>query len=124
MYLNAGDLTPAGRTPTILIVEDTDWIRSGMKQAAERCGYLVAEAKDESEAVAVAQQQAPDLVVTEERLPDFENLCTSVREHPAFHHVAIVIVDPDATEGTRKGHAFVVKDFESLAPLLPPRDRN
>jgi CheY-like chemotaxis protein len=111
---------PQART-SILIVEDTDWIRSGMKYGAEQCGYLVAEARNESEALDIAEHQALDVIVTEERLPDFTALLERVRAHPAFHDLPIVIIDPDAQEGSRVGEAFVVKDYDAIAPLLGSR---
>ena len=82
---------PTRRASTILIVEDTDWIRSGMKQAAEQCGYVVVEAKDEFEAVEVAEHQAPDLILTEERLPDLRALVARIREHPALQELEILL---------------------------------
>ena len=116
---------PPGRPPTILIVEDTDWIRSGMKQAVQQIGYLVAEAKDELEAVELAEHRAPDLILTEERLPNFSALVARVREHPALQAVPIVIIDPDVVEEARVGDVFVVKDYDRIAPLLvTPPDTN
>ena len=109
---------PARRTRTILIVEDTDWIRSGMKQAAEQCGYVVVEAKDELEAVEVAEHQEPDLILTEERLPDLPALLTRIRAHPALQQLPIVIIDPDVAEDARVGDVMVVPDYDQLAPLL------
>lgn len=44
----------SGQTTTILIVEDIDWIRSGMRNAAEREGFRVAEAKNDAEAFGFA----------------------------------------------------------------------
>ena len=116
---------PAQRASTILIVEDTDWIRSGMKQAAEQCGYVVVEAKDEFEAVEVAEHQAPDLILTEERLPDLPALVARIRAHPALQQLPIVIIDPDVAEERRVGHVMVVADYDRLAPLLiTPPDKN
>jgi CheY-like chemotaxis protein len=116
---------PARRASTILIVEDTDWIRSGMKQAAEQCGYVVVEAKDEFEAVEVAEHQAPDLILTEERLPDLPALVARIREHPALQELPIVIIDPDVVDETRLGDITVVPGYDRLAPLLiTPPDKN
>ena len=112
---------PQARTPTILIVEDTDWIRSGMKHAAEQCGYLVAEARDELEALNVAKHQALDLILTEEKLPDFTAFVERVRAHPAFHDVPIVIIDPDAQVGARAGKALLMQDYDTIATLLRSR---
>jgi CheY-like chemotaxis protein len=109
--------------PTILIVEDTDWIRSGMKQAAQQCGYIVAEAKDDREAVAIARNSRPDLILTDEHLPGFRTLVERIHADPALQDLPVVIIDPDAQEGSRVGEAFVVKDYEAIAPLLAQGSR-
>ena len=63
-----------GLPPMILIVEDSDWIRSGMRGAVEREGYRVAEAVDAAAAVEFAEQESIDLILTEEELPTFIDL--------------------------------------------------
>ena len=40
---------------TILIVEDIDWIRSGMKKAVEHEGYSAVEAINDAEAFQLAE---------------------------------------------------------------------
>lgn len=109
---------PSGRPPTILIVEDIDWIRLGMKQAVERCGYLVEEAKNDLEALEVAKHHPLDMILTEDSAPSFKALVESVHHHPAFRDVPIVIVNPDADEASRSGETFVIKDYEGIARLL------
>src|SRR5215213_9650668 len=56
----------SGQIPTILIVEDIDWIRSGMRRAVERQGYRVAEARNDAEAFGFTELQPVDLILTEE----------------------------------------------------------
>ena len=107
-----------GRYPTILIVEDIDWIRARMKRSVEHYGYRVAEATDDVEAVEVAERESPKLILTEEQLPTFDALLARVREHPAFRNVPVVIVNPDADEGARHGDAFVLTGYERIASLL------
>ena len=111
------------RALTMLIVEDIDWIRSGMKQAAEQCGYLVAEAKNNLEALDLAQYHLPDLILSEEEVPGFASLIKSVNEDIVTRNLPIVIVNPDADEGARVGEAFVVNDYDRIALLLTgPRE--
>jgi CheY-like chemotaxis protein len=106
------------RAPTVLIVEDIGWIRSGMKKSVERCGFRVVEATDDSEAFEVAERESIELILTEEELPTFDALMARRLEHPSFHSLPVVIVNPDAEEGARHGDAFVLTTYDSIASLL------
>ena len=104
--------------PTILIVEDVDWIRSGMKNSVESYGYHVLEATNDVEAIETAEPEPPALIMTEEELPSFDALMTLLREHPSLRHVPVFIINPDADEGARYGDAFLLIDYESISSLL------
>jgi DNA-binding NtrC family response regulator len=54
----------------ILLVEDKDSLRAMLKHALERQGHAVLEARDEPEGVRVLQQDQPDLVLSDLRLPE------------------------------------------------------
>lgn len=106
------------RPPTILIVEDIDWIRYGMKKAVEREGYRAAQATDAADAFEVAQRESIELILTEEQLPTFDALMARLREHPALSKVPVVIVNPDAEEGSRHGDAYLLTDYAHISSLL------
>lgn len=115
--------TSNGRPQTILIVEDVEWIRSSMRRAVELHGYHVVEAADDEEAARVAAREAPELILTEEEVPTFEALLERARQDPVFRHVPVVIINPDAEDGTRHGDAFLLPDYNRLASLLTsPRE--
>ena len=107
-----------GQIPTILIVEDVDWIRSSMRQAIEREGYLVAEAMDDAEAFEVAELQSIDLILTEEELPTFKGVMAGLREHPALSHIPVVIINPDAEDGARLGDAYLLATYADISSFL------
>ena len=107
-----------GRPPTILIVEDVSWIRASMKRSVELQGYRAVEAADDAEAVAVAEREAPELVLTEEEVPTFDALMEHARRHPALRHVPIVIINPDAEADARHSGALILPDYEHLATIL------
>lgn len=107
-----------GGRPTVLLVEDIGWIRSGMRGSLEGCGYRVVVAADDAEAVEVAERESPRLILTEEELPTFGALLNRVRPHPLLQNVPVVIVHPDAHEHTRYGDAVVLNDYEQLEGLL------
>jgi CheY-like chemotaxis protein len=107
------------QAPTILIVEDLDWLRISMKRSVERCGYRVVEAKSDRAAFEVAAREVPELILTEEELPNFKALVAGLRQHPTLGDVPVVIINPDATAvATRAGHTYTLPDYEQLALLL------
>jgi CheY-like chemotaxis protein len=110
-----------GRSATILIVEDVEWIRAGMKRVLGAYGYRVVEATDEVGAARLAESEAADLIMTEEQVPFFDALIEGIRGHPKLRNVPIVIVNPDAEE-ENAGYrgALVVTDYSLLEQLLVP----
>lgn len=103
---------------TIFIVEDIDWIRSGMKQAVEHYGFRVVEATDDAEAFALLERESPAMLLTEEELPTFDVLSARLREYHVFRDLPVVIVNPDADEGARHGDAYLLTDYAHIASLL------
>jgi CheY-like chemotaxis protein len=106
------------QSPTILIVEDVDWIRSGMKKAVERQGYRTVEATNGAEAVKIAERESIDMILTEEELPTFDVLVACSREHSTLSSVPVVIVNPDAEIGARDGNAYMLTDYAEIPFLL------
>jgi DNA-binding response OmpR family regulator len=104
--------------PIILVVEDDDWIRAGMKNAVEHEGYRAVEATNDAEALQLAEREPPELIVTEEELPTFDSLMARLREHPILSSVAVVIVNPDAENGARYGDAYMLADFADITLFL------
>ena len=107
-----------GQHPTILIVEDIGWIRCGMKKAVERHGYRTVEARNDAEAFQIAEREPPEMIVTEEEMPTFNVLMSRLCEHPTLSTVPVVIVDPDADDGARNGHAYLLADYADMTSLL------
>jgi CheY-like chemotaxis protein len=108
----------AGQIQTILIVEDIDWIRSGMRKAVERQGFRVTEAKNEAEAFDFPELQSIDVILTEEELPTFKDLMARLREHPTLNNVPVVIINPDAEDGARLDDAYLLADYGDISAFL------
>ena len=102
----------------VLIVEDIEEIREGMKSSVKALGFGVAEATGCEEAVAVAGRVHPSLILTEEELPDFYQLTERLREHPTLSDVPLVMVNPDAEDDARYSDAIVVSDYDQLERVL------
>ena len=107
-----------GPIPTILIVEDIDWIRSGMRKAVESQGYRVAEVRNDAEAFGLAELQPIDLILTEEELPTFKDLMVLLHQHPTLSSVPVVIINPDAEDGARLGDAYLLADYADIPFFL------
>lgn len=107
----------SGQIQTILIVEDIDWIRSGMRNAVEREGYRVAEARNDVEAFGFAEQSI-DLVLTEEELPTFKDLMARLHQHPTLSRVPVVIINPDTEAGARFGDAYLLANYGDIWSFL------
>ncbi len=109
---------PDGRAATILIVEDIGWIRSSMVRSVERYGYRTLTAEDDAEALALAEREPPELILTEEELPTFGALMARLREHPVLHGVPVVIINTDAEEGERYGSCILLADYDQISQVL------
>ena len=108
----------SGQRLTILIVEDIDWIRSGMKKAVEGQCYRTVEATNDAEALELAEQELIELILTEEELPTFKALMMRLSEHSTLSSVPVAIVNPDAEDGARLGDAYLLADFADITSLL------
>lgn len=108
----------SGQIPTILIVEDINWIRSGMRKAVEHQGYRVVEARNDAEAFELAQLQPIDLILTEEELPTFKDLMVLLHQHPTLSSIPVAIINPDAEEGARLGDAYLLADYADISSFL------
>ena len=109
---------PDGRSATILIVEDIGWVRSSMIRSVERCGYRAVAAVDDAEALALAERDPPELILTEEELPTFDALMARLREHPVLRGVPVAIINPDAEEGERYGGCLLLADYDRISQVL------
>ena len=109
------------RLPTILIVEDVDWIRAGMKREVERQGYYTLEARDDTEALAVAELETIALILTEEEVPTFDALIDSCRANSALSQTPVAIINADAEDGARYEQAYLLPDYGAIASFLNHR---
>jgi len=109
--------------PTILIVEDIEWIRSGMKKLVEEQGYCTVEATNAAEAFELAERESPELILTEEELPTFNALMARLSEHLTLTRVPVAIINADAEDGARLGDAYLLTDFADITSFLAVQRR-
>jgi CheY-like chemotaxis protein len=80
--------------PTILLVEDFDDTRLIMKLWLLKKGYRVVEAENGEEAIQLAEQQHPDLIIMDIRMPGLNGLDATrrIREYQSLQRTPIVAV--------------------------------
>jgi two-component system, OmpR family, phosphate regulon response regulator PhoB len=111
--------------PTVLIVEDESALSTLLRYNLEREGYRVFEAHDGEEALIVADETRPDLVILDWMLPQLSGIeiCRRMRSRGHLRNVPIVMLtargeEPDRIRGLDTGaDDYIVKPF-SMTELL------
>jgi two-component system phosphate regulon response regulator PhoB len=89
--------------PLILIVEDEAALVTLLRYNLEREGFRVAEARDGEEALLVAREQKPDLVILDWMLPLLSGLevCRQLRRMPEGRSLPIIMLTARGEEGDK-----------------------
>lgn len=94
---------------TILLVEDNDEVRGFLVELLNE-EYIVLEATDGKDALAVIKRQKPDIIVSDLMMPkmDGNELCRIVKSQPALSSIPFVMLTAKASldakiEGTESG---------------------
>jgi two-component system phosphate regulon response regulator PhoB len=114
--------------PSVLVVEDESALSTLLRYNLEREGYRVHEARDGEEALLIADEMKPDLVVLDWMLPQLSGIevCRRLRGRGHMRNVPIVMLtargeEPDRIRGLDTGaDDYIVKPFsmtEFLARL-------
>ena len=95
-------MTPPQSAPSglrVLIVDDQELVRAGFRMILERGGHqVVAEAGDGAEAVALAAEHAPDVVLMDIRMPRMDGIDATrkiLADQPDIRIVALTTFDLD-----------------------------
>jgi DNA-binding response OmpR family regulator len=109
---------------TILLAEDEEGIRIVLEAVFGRDKrYRLLYARDGEEALAIAQKELPDLLVTDIVLPrrDGKNLCRALKSTQATSHIKVLLLsalDSDAGDAAAiasGADGFVAKPFSPRA---------
>ena len=111
--------------PHVLVVEDEAALATLLRYNLEREGYRVFEARDGEEALILADEAKPDLVVLDWMLPELSGIevCRRMRARGAMRNVPIVMLtargeETDRIRGLDTGaDDYIVKPF-SMSELL------
>ena len=108
---------------TLLIVDDEDGVRSLVRMTLDSDNYKILEASDGSEALTVARESHPDLVLLDVMLPDLSGIeiCRELKRDPAMGSTSIVMLTAKAQQ-TDLGEAedagadgYFTKPFSPIA---------
>lgn len=116
------------KSVTVLLVEDTEDNRFMMKRLLEMTGYRVVEALNGEEAVKLAEQETPQLILMDLSLPVIDGLAATrlIRKLPQLASTPIIAVSAHDTadfqsEAIKAGcNSYVTKpiDFSELETLI------
>jgi len=101
---------------TILLVEDNEPSRDALGRRLERRGYQVVAAVDGAQAVALARQSPPHLILMDLGLPvmDGWEATRQLKGHPSTQHIPIIVLSAHAmTDDRELAFAAGGDDFDS-----------
>ena len=102
---------------TILVVEDVDEISANMTAALKERGHLVEHASHAEQAIQMAEENRPAMILTDLDLPTFDNLMSLLRAHSVLKNMIVAIIDinhPQVADQT----VNVLSDFQALDDLI------
>jgi CheY-like chemotaxis protein len=99
-----------GEAPRILLVDDDPWILRMVSTVLEKRGYVIATATDGAEALRLADERPPDLVITDVMMPGMDGwaFVKNLRAQTRFSFVPVIFLtalssDDDRIRGFRLG---------------------
>jgi two-component system, cell cycle sensor histidine kinase and response regulator CckA len=86
-------------TASILIVDDAPILRQVARRALTQAGHAVIEAGNGEEALQIAREAHPDIILLDVVLPDISgiDLCQRLRADPAFEQTGILLISGHKT---------------------------
>ena len=98
--------------PLVLIVDDEPLIRQVLADLLSDEGYRVASAADGREALALASEQSPDLVLSDVTMPRLDGVALVRALRAAGCRVPVVLVSANYAAVDLPGVRFVPKPFD------------
>jgi two-component system, sensor histidine kinase and response regulator len=100
--------------PTILVVEDEPGILRIVTYLLEEQGYMVLQAVEGLAALALVEQQAPDLIISDIKMPGMDGftLCERVRANPALVQTPFIFLTArEQRSDIRRGMGLGADDY-------------
>jgi two-component system phosphate regulon response regulator PhoB len=106
---------------TVLVVDDEAPILALLKYNLEKAGYRVLQATDGEEAMTVAREEHPDIVILDWMLPSLSGIevCRQMRRDSALANVPIIMLTAKGEEQDRVRGLEVGADDYMAKPFSP-----
>ena len=84
----------------ILVVDDNASLRGAIRKALAQAELAVAEAPDGSDALILAKEASPDLILTDAEMPGLggHGLCRAIKQTPALRRIPVIIMSGEMIE--------------------------
>jgi len=102
----------------ILVVEDVQEISSEMNAMLHARGHNVMSAVDAEQAIKIAEEQRPKLILTDLDLPTLGLLVRLIREHKDLKDMLVAIIDINGPDVNKEDGLKVLTNFGQLDELL------
>jgi CheY-like chemotaxis protein len=105
----------------LLIADDEDGVRSLVRMTLEADGFEILEAKDGQEALTVAREQAPDLMLLDVMMPGESGVevCRALKADPRTAGITIVMLTAQAQDRDREDGLAAGADDYFTKPFSP-----
>ena len=115
--------SPSASRATILVVDDTSSNRELMRSMLEPFGYTVLAAKSVLEALALARQHMPELIISDLHMPEMDglDLIRSFKADPSLRQTTILIHTATAMSDLDRRQAFEVGADQFVKQPIEPQ---
>ena len=105
----------------LLIADDEEGIRSLVRMTLESDAYEIVEARNGAEALALAREHRPELVLLDVMMPRLDGFeaCRQLKEDPATSGIVVVLLTALAQQADRERGDAVGADQYFTKPLSP-----
>jgi CheY-like chemotaxis protein len=117
--LKKGPEVTAG-SPVLVVEEDQD-IRQGMRHNLEALGYTIIKAEDAGEALELAVREHPCFILTNADLPWLGNLIYLIRREAGLGEMPVVAIYPDRPEEFQEDRILLLDAYQQLEELWPSK---
>ena len=106
----------------VLAVDDNEMHCYALRKVLEHSGFEVCVAHNGSDALAIARQQKPDVVLLDINLPDVTGyeVCTRLKQDEATSNIAVVFHSATASTGPAKSYASSIGGSGFLTYPIEP----
>jgi PleD family two-component response regulator len=102
---------------TILVVEDIAEIALHMKRRLMERGHRVIWTQDPGDAIEIAEQNCPSIILTDLELPKLELLLDLVSNHAHLSKLPVAAIDLNHLDST-DGRVKILPDFDALEEFV------